>query len=159
MPTPTFIAMAKIELPSDVNSVMFYNIPTTYRDLVLSCSRHANNPVTEILYLNAYFSGSGYNRQRMWSEAANKNADAGSSIETVPLMSGADRTHTVYQFIDANQSNKTKAYLYRSGSNLESYTAVGRVDRSEAINRIQLKAGGSNLFRAGSTFQLFGIEG
>ena len=166
----TYIPIATTTLGSAQASYTFSSIPTTYTDLVLIGNGYGTisngqaptlifNSDTSALYSRTVLSGNG--------TAASSTRDSGGNSIIVGNAVGWETDSTKPAMFIAhimNYSNTTtfKTILARDGAANTTYPGteanVGLYRSTNAINSIQIKAGGTANFATGSTFTLYGIK-
>jgi hypothetical protein len=166
----THTPIASQTLSSAAASVTFSSIPQGYTDLVIVGNGYGTisngqaptlifNSDTSALYSRTVLSGNG--------TAASSTRDSGGNSIIVGNAVGWETDSTKPAMFIAhimNYSNTTrfKTILARDGAANTTYPGteanVGLYRSTNAINSIQIKAGGSANFASGSTFSLYGIQ-
>lgn len=160
MPTSTYTSLATITLTGTDSEIVFSNIPSTYRDLILVANAGGSGSQAVKMKLNG--ATSGYSFVTMWgagaaaqtaayaTEAA-ANAGFGASIGTSLDWS------LVAQIMDYSATDKHKTILARIGRGSGATEAtVSRYASTSAVTSVSLYIV-SNDFISGSTFSLYGV--
>jgi hypothetical protein len=169
MPTQTYRPLATVTLGSSAASVTFSSIPATYRDLIVAAT--AQDPVSGTTFSNIGLqfnndTGSNYNWTDMYGDGTSAVAQVQSNSATIlaGYMSSQNNVFSVhnFQFMDYSATDKHKTVLVRSSLGTRSpnttqlaQATTGRWANTAAITSIRIIGG--TAFKAGSTFNLYGI--
>jgi len=163
MPTATYIALANITLTSSQATVVFSNIPTTYRDLILVGDITPDGNIGYYLRVNGD-TGSNYSAVVMSGNSFNTTASTTQSGTFAQVgiyyVSNANRQNIISHFMDYSATDKHKTILTRTGHPNEVVATAARWASTTAINSITLSGQqnfSTNSFASGSTFALYGI--
>jgi hypothetical protein len=163
VPTPTYTALATVTLASAASSVVFSNIPATYRDLILVYNGTVAAGATTGIRFNGD-TGSNYNQVQMYGVGSGSGTSTSGSNETALNVGypGTSRTQIIVQIMDYSATDKHKTTLSRSDNSAVVLAALaGRWASTSAITSITFRNndGESGLYNylAGSTFSLYGI--
>jgi hypothetical protein len=158
MPTPTYTALATVTLDTARPSVIFNNIPATYRDLVVVVSQGLSSSNGVALRFNTDESVSSYRRQIMVGNGSTATA----SVQTTSYIGIQGSLFTAnggyqIQILDYAATDKSKTVIGRySNAGTDASMLSGRWVSTAAINRVILTFFGVNA-TVGSTFSLYGI--
>jgi hypothetical protein len=163
MPTPTYDLIASNVLGSTSTSVTFSSLDTIgagYRDLVLVCQTSSDSVQMNLRFNSD--SGSNYNRVI----AAGDGSATGSTTSTnsSALILGGDAQNqpsnpllTIVSVFDFQTTDKHKSVLVRANQSATGVTmTAGRWASTAAITSLTILSG-TNPFKVGSSFYLYGI--
>jgi hypothetical protein len=159
MPTPTYTPLATVTLGSTGTSVVFSNIPATYRDLILVCDYAASSLSYLQLQINSD-TGTNYSFVTMYTDPAvvsTANTYDRFYLTTNTIQSGA-RIASVAQIMDYSATNKHKTVLSRQNFTRATGTQVVEAQASRwastsAITSLQVSGG----FSTGAALSLYGV--
>jgi hypothetical protein len=166
MPTPTYVPLATITLTSDDTGVLFSNIPSGFRDLIIVAQAKDNrsdgdNDTTQ-LRINSD-SGSNYSSVQMgFDSSVTSNTRSGTSMvfERIATNSG-NFSNIIYQIMDYSATDKHKTVLASLNQNASRvFRCAGRWASTSAITSVELQGGDGwdiRQWKSGSTFSLYGI--
>jgi hypothetical protein len=168
MATPTHLLIATQTVGSNVTTVTFSSIPSTYTDLLLKISARTNSSTSyEYMYIN--FNGGGYNAPIRFIQFSGSGAGSTSSESTgyLGITNGNGATASVF-------SNNEVYIPSYAGSNYKSFSVDGTMENNatasymhyvagiwqntSAINSVAVQAGNTQSFVQYSTFSLYGIK-
>jgi hypothetical protein len=157
MPTKTYKALANITLSSDVTTVTFSSIPSTYRDLIVifdgentmsDRTKLRFNGDTGSNYSDIYIIGTG--------SSAISSTQSSTYISLAGGVSGTNRFNSAINIMDYSATDKHKTALIRTDTKSHHVTAwAGRWANTSAITSVAII--GDSL-KSGMTFALYGIE-
>jgi hypothetical protein len=160
MPTPTYDLIASNVLSSTSTSVSFSSIGSGYRDLVVVCQTTSDS-----VQMNLRFnSDSGANYNRIIAQGDGTTASSTSSTNATALVLGGDASNqpsnpmlTIIQIMDYAQTDKHKTVLIRANQSATGVSmTAGRWASTSAITEVILLSG-TNPFKVGSSFYLYGL--
>jgi hypothetical protein len=159
MPAPTYKPLANVILSSSNSSITFDNIPSTYKDLVLTIQASAVTQGFEAgIFFNSDTSSANYKRTRMYVDSTIKADYAdGNSFCTIQT----NLTTAVIQITDYSDTNKNTNFLSRWGTAQSTVGAtVSRWANTQTVTTLEIKdVSNTYIFASGSTFSLYGIAG
>jgi hypothetical protein len=172
----TYTPIATTTLGSNTASYTFSSIPGTYTDLVIVMNYSTANSggsaanVSGQLRINSD-GGGNYSQTLIYGHGAT-NATGRESTQTVYWIAdygylastSGVRGTTVLNFMNYANADTYKTFLENSGnvddtqsSGMGTTKSVGVWRSSSAITSITLMLNGTNMYRTGSTFSLYGI--
>lgn len=167
MATPTYELIGSSILASEVATVTFSSIPSTYRDLVAIavCSPTVNSGDFAIKFNSD--TGSNYNWVFMNGYSSSSTSSGKqTSVSRLKLQGQVDPQADDVNFVkidilDYAQTNKQKSLLSRFNSTDGSavVATVGRWASTSAINSLTFYFQDADDFNIGGTFYLYGIAG
>ncbi len=166
MPTPTYVSLASITLSSNQTSVVFSNIPSTFKDIVLignwqnsstsSAGRLQLNNDTGSNYFGVWLTGNG-------STTGSGSESSQTSARIAGAISGPDNLFTntvIINFMDYSSTTKDKNMLSRFGSsNRETQVTASKWASTNAVTSIKFFDILGQTFQSGATFAIYGIQG
>jgi hypothetical protein len=173
-PTPTFIPIATVTAPENIERIVFDNIPQTYTDLVITFSGRSSGTGTgDALRLwinqeNNYSTNFSQNRLFGGTALGGNFSTSAGQIDIIRLnTSASSNTEPGYSEIHIFNyavSDKHKVIYGYSATNttegsamVNHGTSVWR-NTTEAINRIELNSFQGGNFSSGTVATLYGIE-
>ena len=163
MATPTFTALAEVELTASDSSITFSSIPNTFKDIVISMSIKATGACGPYIRFNNDAS----NLYFMAQLAADGGATLGNTGQTSYgwIQPNSNLSLVNFDCVEINiqdysTTGKTRTYLSRidnTEANHYHNALAGRWASTAVINTITVGTT-ANAFAAGSTIGLFGIE-
>lgn len=169
MPSPTYIAIAKTVLSSSQRTITFSSIPSTYTDLLLSCSSKSDySSTTMVIRININSSSSNLTSRLIDSYGSGQYtttdttwiySTTGSGTST---LTNAFGNAEIYIPNYAGSNKKPITVTYASELN-ESGTSLGVLaslfNSTSAITTISLTPDNASAnFASGSRFDLYGIK-
>jgi hypothetical protein len=159
MPTPTYTSLGTRTLTSTATSVVFSNIPATYRDLILvtNVTHSANAEIDLTIRFNSD-AGANYSRLAMTGNGTTAASFAQTGNDGVNVL-GASTTISVAitQVMDYSATDKHKTVLFRGNLTAGRVSAfVSRWANTAAINNMSVSVLSGN-YAIGSTFSLYGV--
>ena len=162
MPTSTYTPLANVTLNGSSSSVLFSNIPNTYRDLVLVATGSTGSSQDIYLRFNND-SASNYSFVYMGGNGSG-TASGANTADSVVLDGYFWRSGTqavvIAQIMDYSATDKHKTVLSRNN------VASGGVDafanrwaNTAAITSVRFGAYQGGTFTSGTTVSLYGIAG
>lgn len=155
MPTPTYTPVANVTLASAASSIVFSNIPATYRDLILvvNGTQSANQYVAVRYNSDA---GSNYTYIRMTDGPA--SASGTESFGRLGVGNPQDRFLVVANIMDYSATNQHKTWLSRSNIPANFVGAIaGRWANTAAITSVNVLTTTADTYAIGTTFSLYGV--
>jgi hypothetical protein len=170
MPTPTYIPLATITIPSNTTTVTFASIPSsvdgvTLRDLVLIGDFTATGACAFIMRVGSgtIDTGGNYSNVAIYGDGTNTGSSAvsGQGWFNTGFTNETKKSVWKLQFLDFSATDKHKTVLmdYRTAASaFAAWTSAGRWGNNSAINTIRLQTNSAGQsFASGSTFSLYGI--
>ena len=162
----TYENIATTTLSSDQTSVTFSSIPATYTDLVLVCSE-IQSDVAGSSFNDGRFrfngdTGSNYSQTRLRGDGSSATS-ARLSNETILYVgmiaqASAGKTMMILHIMNYANTTTNKTVICRAGAaGLATQAHVGLWRSTAAINEVSAVYP-SQLYKAGSTFTLYGIK-
>lgn len=146
---------------SSTSSVTFSSIPSTYTDIVIIGLASVDTSITNLWLRYNSDSGTNYSTTRFYADGTSAYSDRYTNISqaNIGLIGNSSTVFSTHIINIQNYSNTNvnKTAIARSGypsAYLDSFSSLWR--STSAINSIQIS--GSQNFRAGSTFTLYGIK-
>jgi hypothetical protein len=163
MPTSTYDLIASNVLGSTSTSVTFSSLDTVaagYRDLVLVCQTTSDSPQMNL----RFNSDSGANYNRVIAQGNGSVASSTSSTNATALVLGGDAQNqpsnpmlTIVAIFDFQTTDKHKSILVRANqADTGTTMTAGRWASTTAITSLTILSG-TNPFKVGSSFYLYGI--
>lgn len=152
--TSTYTPLANITLTGSDSEVLFSNIPSTSRDLILVCEATAS--ANTDIRLN--FNGVTTDYSRIFGYGTGSSAISGGDATAGFGYVGTSSALSIIQIMEYSVTNKHKTILSRTNQASSYGVAMfsGRWARTNAISSISVfPASGS--FSIGSTFALYGV--
>lgn len=158
-----------INLSSDNSFIDFANIPQTYKHLKIIALIRADSGLNNIpMRLNGD-SGSSWTKGFLGTDGTNKNGGAYPTLGSWDWVYGTNNTNLriINEININNYTNNTKfknvdAWVYSHHNSSSSYTnmiiqyGIGHWNNTSAVTSVTFT---SSAIRAGSKFQLYGLEG
>lgn len=169
----TYKTLGTITLSSDVVSITFSSIPSSYTDLVLKVSARSDYAAI-VDYLNLKFNGDSsaiYTEGRMvgygtTGQAADR-VTGQTYVQQFPI-NGASSTTSAYSageiYIPNYSGSQAKSFLatgvveHNTTSNNQILMEGGLYDTGTAISSITMSSANGTVLKSGSTFFIYGIE-
>jgi len=158
MATPTYVALAEIELASATSSVTLTGFSQDYRDLILVVNGASSGTSLVGLRFNSD-TGTNYSYVLMLGNGGSTDSASGSSQDEARVGVFWSTPNTlITQIQDYSATDKNKTLLSRSNnaSNRVSATAT-RWASNSAIHTVSV-VNDVSAFTAGTTLSLYGIE-
>jgi hypothetical protein len=162
MATPTYTPLANVTLGSAASSVIFNNIPNTYRDLVLIANwAHSGtggaitlkfNGDTGSNYPNVYMTGTGTGTASAAPTSSGVRAGA-ANISPATTFSN----NFITNIFDYATTNKHKSVLNRYNAPAGVDASTSRWANTAAVTSITVQVEGGQTFVAGATLNLYGV--
>jgi hypothetical protein len=159
MPTPTYTALATRTLTSTATSVVFSNIPATYRDLILVTNvTHSANAEIDLTVRFNSDAGANYSRIGMTGNGSSAAAFSQTGNNGLELLGGSTTiSPAILQVMDYSATDKHKSVLFRGNLTVGRVSAFGaRWANTAAVNSMSVSVLSGN-YAIGSTFSLYGI--
>ena len=161
MPTNTYTALATITLGSNDSELVFSNIPSGYRDLILVINGSVNfaGPDSTLMRFNGD-TGSNYSNVRMVGTGSAATSYSDTAAYAYIGVETSSRLFTIItQIMDYSATDKHKTLLSRGNQDDGWVTAfAARWANTAAITSVSVLANASGVvFYAGTTFSLYGI--
>jgi hypothetical protein len=155
MPTNTYTPLATVTLTGTDSQILFSNIPSTYRDLILVVQQFVSSGET-LVYFNGD-TGSNYSTVTMRAGAENTTFSATFTAPGIrPQNSvGGANDYFQLQIMDYSATDKQKTTLLRSGNGSTAYTQSHAVRWSNTAAITSIRCDGN--YTAGSMFSLYGV--
>jgi hypothetical protein len=167
----TYTPIASITLGASAASVTFSSIPQTYTDLVMVMSPANNTSVqdgTELFSINSD-TGTNYSFTELYGNGSSAasirrtgTAYIGLSFFTT-IDTTLGSTTNVTHFMNYSNATTYKTILNRANNTSSTYPGASLIASlwrsTAAITSFSIRPGGSTNFKAGSTFNLYGILG
>lgn len=151
-------ALATITLQSSSSNVLFSNIPSSYRDLILIVDGiFASGSENMLIRFNSD-GASNYSNTYLFGSGSSTGAApvSGTGIYGGGLTT-ANKTIQRFYIFDYSSTVKQKSTINRTDTNNDAtYCWGGRWNSTNSINSIEVRGSGSGVFAAGSTFSLYG---
>jgi hypothetical protein len=163
MTTPTYKPLATFTASGGESSVTFSGIPSSFRDLVVTFDAHPTAGDSSInVAFNDDTSTSNYPAVYMYGTGSSYGAGTlvSNGIQTAYMANGG-KSHISLQILDYSATDKHTVTLARQ-SDIDGWVALwtGRWANTAAVNKINVSfAQAGRTWNAGSTINLFGIEG
>lgn len=160
MPTATHELITAQTLASNSSSVIFSNIPQTYKDLFITIQVIGSQSADIGVRFNSD-TGSNYSRVYAYGTGSStvSAADTSINIQRIPYMTATNPTLTTLQIFSYSSTDKHKVSFGRiNGQNVGISAILGRWANVSAITSIEFypEAGTIN---SGSMFYIYGIAG
>jgi hypothetical protein len=160
MPTPTYDLIASSILAASASSVLFGDIPQTYRDLVLVINADGTSQTELYVRMNGD-TASTYTAVRMQASGSTTASTTYSGTNGMRLNGNGDimtdfSFNAIIQLLDYSATDKQKTLLSRTNSSGGVDANAGRWPSTSAITSI-LAYPFTGSFDVGSTFALYGI--
>lgn len=163
MATPTYTALAEVELTAGDNSITFSSIPNTFKDIVILMSIKATGACGPFIRFNND-TGNNYFMAQLANDGGATLGNTGqTSYGWVSPNSGVSLLNfdsVEINIQDYSTAGKTRTYLSRYDNVEASHyhnALAGRWASTAVINTITVGTT-SNAFAPGSTIGIFGIE-
>jgi hypothetical protein len=167
----TYTPIASITLGAAAASITFSSIPQTYTDLVMVMSPANNTSVqdgTELFSINSD-TGTNYSFTELYGNGSSAasirrtgTAYIGLSFFTT-IDTTLGSTTNVTHFMNYSNATTNKTILNRANNVSSTYPGTSLIAglwrSTAAITSFSIRPGGSTNFKAGSTFDLYGILG
>lgn len=151
-------AISSVTLQSSSSTIVFSNIPSIYRDIVIVVEGNVTASLTPRLRFNAD-EGSNYNFVSAAADNSNttyRAVGATTFVNPAPDFGTPMRFNITYQIIEASQSNKHKLVLSRYGLSGQSPNMVAtRWAGTNPISTITFSSS-ANEFAAGTVISVYG---
>jgi hypothetical protein len=159
-----------VTLSSNQTSVMFSNIPQSYRDLVLTVTGYTNRTADNYEEIRMQFNGdTGANYSLVTMNVASGSPASGNYSSQTSCSLGVLNDNYLsnttpgtisVSMMDYNATDKHKAVLALSGASITNTTLTTQANRwssTSAVTSLLIYSAQSSSFTAGSTFYLYGV--
>lgn len=160
----TYEAIASTTLGSAATTVTFSSIAATWTDIIAVINSGTSEGSNDCYIRFNNDSGNNYSGTYLYGNGSSAASARGSNMTGGRYFGGvADATH-IFQIMSYSNTNVYKTFLLASQSTFGGASSVFRVaglwQSTSAINRIDFvqTGGGSNEFKTGTTFSLFGVK-
>lgn len=162
MPTPTYRPIATFTASGGESSVTFSGVPSNFRDLVITFDAYPTAGDSSInVAFNDDTATANYPAVYMYGTGSTYAAGTLNSngIQTAYMASGG-KSHISLQIFDYSATDKHTVTLARQ-SDIDGWVAAwsGRWASTAAVTKINISFAQARTWNAGSTINLFGIEG
>jgi hypothetical protein len=162
MPTNTYTPLATVTLTGTDSEVVFSNIGSGYRDLILVCSMLGTGGDGVVRVRFNSDTGTNYHNVFAYGEAPSTTGSISSNISyaygSITNAGTSIATLATIQLQDYSVTDKHKTMLIKSGYGTNNaWIGASRWANTNAITSISLSHNGTNSFASGSTFNLFGV--
>lgn len=155
-PIATKVALANVTLSSNDSQVVFANIPSIYKDLMIVWQGYGTGDENLTPILNGSSSSFSWVQMTANGSTLSSNAGTNNSIGRVGTVNTAGFLH----FIDYSATNKNKFFFVRTDlPSSDMRVLAAKWASTAAINSIALSIRTGHSFTTGSIFTLYGIEG
>jgi hypothetical protein len=158
--TATYDLIASNVLTTNVSSVTFSSLPSTYRDLVLVIRSNTSNNGNPRIRFNSD-TGSNYSQVRMTgngSTATSATSTTFAGIITGDFAYAGSSSSYIVQIMDYSATDKHKTVLSRANESAGAVEAIaGRWANTAAVTTLTIDEFSGGTFSSGGTFYLYGI--
>lgn len=148
-------AIATVTLQSPSNQVVFSNIPTTYRDLLVVIGGSSAAATSPSLRFNGD-AAANYTVVRMAGQSSGPISQAFSAEYISFGFMENVQTVVMAQVLDYARTNKHKTVLGRGGNSTNVRAEAGRWASNNAIHTVGVGMDGGVLYNTGTTISLYG---